>query len=793
MWCYKMPGFEALLVAELQRQQQIPQFCDTMLRAQSISVPAHSCVISAISPKLSAALSSSPTRQASYNHLVEFGTIGDSSLLHMVRLLYSGEMTGEGEHEKQEALSAAAKMGILGLVEVTPRVWQGTVGTEVGVQTDPVELREKDVACLRQEVIDSSTNLGKEMLSSCEKNIMTENEEMRVSSASSPQPVHAYNTIDMSQFQCLRQAENHNLYVPIPLVCTLDEAQNPQTSSTAGQVVTPSIAENSQNYFSSSSQAEFGVLEDEREVDEQLEQFRENIPGFINHFLNINPKEGAHGGQVKGKPRGAGGARQRKRSGTRARRPRACRGKGGWMQKVDTQEVGVSKQHKSLLHRCGNATTMRTGQGGGTTGRKLYLKTRHALDFPWTRHKGRGRPKKWDFSFSGKSHFEGQIGGDDNVKHESRRKSHLDKQVLPTAPHPAPLPLNPPEPFDALLEEFMKDMGVGTNSSVTDLRPCPEAQNFCCNDACCNGDTGCPVGMSNHGSTEVVTTEQANSEGDLPSIWEEILKSVQEHNFSFLTGESQEGQNGRSIPCLEGTKEERKNLQRATSRNASRRARTTQTKKGRKPHFGRPKDVILKSLRKTTAKLHREQGDKKLQQLPLVALKRSTTQLLNASSKTVSCQGLKNSAQLKTSSSSVHQPVSVITKLYPTRSRIKALEIAGQPLREELLPMLDQPFYRPRQRMKTQPPSEENAASLASVGHPASEVEMGLVEHSKELANSNSEISLTMGAGSEEGVNDEDNIDVIGFAGSCQDPVPIICPVISESEQDEEEEEIDVI
>ncbi|XP_057706474.1 uncharacterized protein LOC130924133 isoform X3 [Corythoichthys intestinalis] len=776
MWCYKMPGFEALLVAELQRQQQIPQFCDTMLRAQSISVPAHSCVISAISPKLSAALSSSPTRQASYNHLVEFGTIGDSSLLHMVRLLYSGEMTGEGEHEKQEALSAAAKMGILGLVEVTPRVWQGTVGTEVGVQTDPVELREKDVACLRQEVIDSSTNL----------------------------------------------------------------AQNPQTSSTAGQVVTPSIAENSQNYFSSSSQAEFGVLEDEREVDEQLEQFRENIPGFINHFLNINPKEGAHGGQVKGKPRGAGGARQRKRSGTRARRPRACRGKGGWMQKVDTQEVGVSKQHKSLLHRCGNATTMRTGQGGGTTGRKLYLKTRHALDFPWTRHKGRGRPKKWDFSFSGKSHFEGQIGGDDNVKHESRRKSHLDKQVLPTAPHPAPLPLNPPEPFDALLEEFMKDMGVGTNSSVTDLRPCPEAQNFCCNDACCNGDTGCPVGMSNHGSTEVVTTEQANSEGDLPSIWEEILKSVQEHNFSFLTGESQEGQNGRSIPCLEGTKEERKNLQRATSRNASRRARTTQTKKGRKPHFGRPKDVILKSLRKTTAKLHREQGDKKLQQLPLVALKRSTTQLLNASSKTVSCQGLKNSAQLKTSSSSVHQPVSVITKLYPTRSRIKALEIAGQPLREELLPMLDQPFYRPRQRMKTQPPSEgdcksritekdeartvpkrpaqqentadieakkkredpkaslslnssENAASLASVGHPASEVEMGLVEHSKELANSNSEISLTMGAGSEEGVNDEDNIDVIGFAGSCQDPVPIICPVISESEQDEEEEEIDVI
>lgn len=37
MWCYKKPGFEALLLAELQRQQQCSQFCDTLLEAEGIN------------------------------------------------------------------------------------------------------------------------------------------------------------------------------------------------------------------------------------------------------------------------------------------------------------------------------------------------------------------------------------------------------------------------------------------------------------------------------------------------------------------------------------------------------------------------------------------------------------------------------------------------------------------------------------------------------------------------------------------------------------------------------------
>lgn len=36
MWCYQKPGFNALLLTELQRQQQCSHFCDTMLRTKGI-------------------------------------------------------------------------------------------------------------------------------------------------------------------------------------------------------------------------------------------------------------------------------------------------------------------------------------------------------------------------------------------------------------------------------------------------------------------------------------------------------------------------------------------------------------------------------------------------------------------------------------------------------------------------------------------------------------------------------------------------------------------------------------
>jgi len=39
MWSYQKPGFEALLLAELQRQQQCSQFCDTLLKTEGMNTP----------------------------------------------------------------------------------------------------------------------------------------------------------------------------------------------------------------------------------------------------------------------------------------------------------------------------------------------------------------------------------------------------------------------------------------------------------------------------------------------------------------------------------------------------------------------------------------------------------------------------------------------------------------------------------------------------------------------------------------------------------------------------------
>lgn len=44
MWCYQKPGFEALLLAELQRQQQRSQFCDTLLKTEGSYSPDKTCI-----------------------------------------------------------------------------------------------------------------------------------------------------------------------------------------------------------------------------------------------------------------------------------------------------------------------------------------------------------------------------------------------------------------------------------------------------------------------------------------------------------------------------------------------------------------------------------------------------------------------------------------------------------------------------------------------------------------------------------------------------------------------------
>ncbi|CAB1326958.1 unnamed protein product, partial [Coregonus sp. 'balchen'] len=143
MWRYRLPGYELRLLEELQRQKHNSLYCDTLLQTDGLSVPAHSCILAALSPYLSKALStqSSPL-PAGQRWPLKLQAVKAQTLLKLVDLLYSGELEGEGTMEQEEVMAAACKLGIGRLVEG----WKdrGREGgeerrcslTEVGVQTE---------------------------------------------------------------------------------------------------------------------------------------------------------------------------------------------------------------------------------------------------------------------------------------------------------------------------------------------------------------------------------------------------------------------------------------------------------------------------------------------------------------------------------------------------------------------------------------------------------------------------------------------------------------------------------
>ena len=407
-------------------------------------MPAHSCILSAISPHLSSALSSNPAPPAGQSRLLEFRALGACTLLHMVRLLYSGEMVGEGESEKQEAISAAANLGINGLVEVMKNKTTGVGGgggevgqyTEIGVQTEPERMEETEgrQSRWRRVLRDGSTFLWKETLSDGGKDMWTQTEELHVNTATPAHPAAFYETVDMDAFQSIQQTDCHQ-FVPVTLIYPPNENQTPQplpaasapvqestaAGSTSVDVVAPpftifspslsqlsnhdpSFAANHQSCLAGSQAADRDVRAAEEWEGERLEQFQGNIPGFISYFLNPENTDGTK--RRRAGTRQRAGVRGGRRSGTgeqRARTPRGRtggRGRGGFTQKVDVQEVGVGKLQKLFLHRW-EMRTPRTGQGGGAVGRKLFLKSREVLKPSRTYQRRRGRGKEWEVSQSG--------------------------------------------------------------------------------------------------------------------------------------------------------------------------------------------------------------------------------------------------------------------------------------------------------------------------------------------------------------------------------------------------------
>lgn len=330
--------------------------------------------------------------------MLEFQALGACTLLHMVRLLYSGEMAGEGEREKEEAISAAANLGIQGLVEVTERDQSrrnemggggGGQHAEVGVQTEPSILQETRVKW-RRASRDENTFLWKESLWDGEKDTWTQTETWQVNTEPPPHSPASFEPNNMAVIQDGAQSDAQLFNpqipcIPISLVFT-PENQDPTADGGAQMSITVPQCMHSCSAVCSAchkswviAPAATDVTEGEEWQEQQIEEFQDNIPGFINNFLNPEKKEGTG--------TGLGGQRQRRpmagvrRAGTGERKARipqttTRRGKGGWMQTVDVQDVGVSRLQKQFLHRW---RASRAGQGGGAAGRKLYLKSREDL------------------------------------------------------------------------------------------------------------------------------------------------------------------------------------------------------------------------------------------------------------------------------------------------------------------------------------------------------------------------------------------------------------------------------
>nr|XP_023701100.1 uncharacterized protein LOC111861054 [Paramormyrops kingsleyae]XP_023701101.1 uncharacterized protein LOC111861054 [Paramormyrops kingsleyae]XP_023701102.1 uncharacterized protein LOC111861054 [Paramormyrops kingsleyae]XP_023701104.1 uncharacterized protein LOC111861054 [Paramormyrops kingsleyae]XP_023701105.1 uncharacterized protein LOC111861054 [Paramormyrops kingsleyae] len=130
MWRRWLCGFEQRLLRELQRQQEHASlFCDTMLQADGVSIPVHSCVLAAFSPQLARTLSAARVLTSGQGRLLQLQSIRAQTLLKLVGLLYSGELQGEGELEQEEVLAVASWLGIENLVEVNGT---GKEGVEVG-------------------------------------------------------------------------------------------------------------------------------------------------------------------------------------------------------------------------------------------------------------------------------------------------------------------------------------------------------------------------------------------------------------------------------------------------------------------------------------------------------------------------------------------------------------------------------------------------------------------------------------------------------------------------------------
>jgi len=136
----------------VERKQCLFYYLKILLISSGVCVPAHSCVLAALSPIFSRILSTSSAPHAGQNRLLSLEAVGSHALLKLVGFLYSGEMEIESRSEHEEVMAAAHRLGLRNLF-AKKRVWVdrgvvdvGSCCKETGVRTeDSVKSQESEI------------------------------------------------------------------------------------------------------------------------------------------------------------------------------------------------------------------------------------------------------------------------------------------------------------------------------------------------------------------------------------------------------------------------------------------------------------------------------------------------------------------------------------------------------------------------------------------------------------------------------------------------------------------------
>ncbi|XP_067313348.1 uncharacterized protein [Pseudorasbora parva] len=550
-----MLTFEALLVKELQKQQSRAEFCDIVLQTQGVSVPMHSCVLSAFSPWLCGTLSALPSPQNGQRRMIEVQAVEACTLLSLVSLLYSGQF----KEDKEEVLLAACKLGIN-----IPQREAKRLATEQTTQTEwTKEVAERECQTESDLTFPSESQTPKET-SETETDPLSWKSDQGLCTYTNGSDIPLAtlqngqgNPENMPSFQVMDVVPETTMYPTVSGPACLAQVYLCPPAASYQQPPTPfpSHPHPSHNTYAeqlaNQDRATLGgILEDEECVLEAFEQFESNLPGFINYFIDTNISQGV-------------GQREHSQKGDDKTEGKAKRGQkaglsGGFTLKGEV--LNVCKREKNMI-RCGRvARSIWNGQGGGRVGRTLdnrkVFKNHERLK---RRRQGRGVMKE-----------EGERGKSPSKARPRKRKTgSRDRLVEPVCqdtdlpprrrgrPRTRPLPQqNFPPNFSGTSTPEQKTMNLpapslmhtaplpATNQNsltqpidwliddiIAELPFMPNNQQEVMNTVTVDTNMDHPSGSSSSSSVKVTDLGivQPQSEVELTDIFESFLRTFEQH------------------------------------------------------------------------------------------------------------------------------------------------------------------------------------------------------------------------------------------------------------------------